>query len=421
MNKKLLAVLLAVCLVAAVLSGCKDEMDISGDGSVTLGEYIGLEVYEAEVEVTDDDWQDTLDSIISSYTTSEEVTEGTVDEGDIVTIDYVGTINDGFEFDGGSSEDYQLELGSDTFIDGFEEGLYGAEIGSTVELDLTFPDDYTGTTEDEDGNEIELAGMDVVFTVTIDSKTEYNEPEFNDEFIQENFAYYGYSTAEEFEDYVREEMYVSNVIDIVWDDFIETCTVEEYDEDEIESYVTYLEEQYESQYESYYGVDTDTYLAAAGVDRDEFDESLLETAQDAMKEKMVYIAIAEAEDLVPTEEEYEEEAMVYVDANGYDSLEALEEDYSKDEVVYAVINTRVQYFIAENVTVLEGERPDDEDTEDEDSDTTDEDSDTSDEDADTTDDADTSDEDSDSTEETEEDSDDSDSEDSEEDEDSDSE
>ncbi|MBQ7089512.1 MAG: FKBP-type peptidyl-prolyl cis-trans isomerase, partial [Clostridia bacterium] len=97
----------------------------------------------------------------SSYVTYEEdIKEGTVQKGDTCAIDYIGK-KDGVAFEGGTGS-YDLEIGSGSFIPGFEEGLIGKKIGSTVDLNLTFPENY--------GNE-ELNGQDVVFTVTIKKVT----------------------------------------------------------------------------------------------------------------------------------------------------------------------------------------------------------------------------------------------------------
>ena len=363
MKKRVLSIIMSACLVMIAFSGCSsssDEIDVSNDGEVTLADYSNLEVYEAEAEVTDEDWEETLSSMLSSAATTEQVTEGTVEEGDSINIDYVGTIYDDYEFDGGTASATDITVGSSGYIDGFDDGLIGAEIGSTVELNLTFPDDYTYTTTDEDGEEIELAGLDVTFAVTINYRTDTITPEFDDDFVVDNYGFYGYTTAEDFEEFVREEMRISNIINVIWDDYVESCTVVSYDQDEVDSYVAVIESYYESQYQSYYGVDIDTYLAAAGVDEEEWNEANIETAQENLKEKMVYYAIAEAEGLVPSQEEYEEEAQLYVDANGLDSLEDLEEAYTKDEVVYAIITERVQEFLAENVNILDGERPEEE-------------------------------------------------------------
>lgn len=118
---------------------------------VTIGEYKGLTLDRASVTVTDDDVQAEIDYNLEENGT--EVNDGTVEEGDSVTINFTGTI-DGKEFDGGSAEDYDLVIGEGGMIDGFEDGIIGMKKGETKELDLTFPDDYY---------EESVAGKPVVF------------------------------------------------------------------------------------------------------------------------------------------------------------------------------------------------------------------------------------------------------------------
>ena len=126
---------------------------------VQLGEYKGIEVTAQDTTVTDEDVETELQSQVENATPIyEEITEGTVADGDVVNIDYEGTL-DGVAFDGGTDTDFNLTIGSGQFIDGFEDGLIGKNIGDTVELNLTFPEDYTVNSD--------LAGQDVVFTVTI--------------------------------------------------------------------------------------------------------------------------------------------------------------------------------------------------------------------------------------------------------------
>ena len=133
-------------------------------------DYKGLSIEVAPpVQVTEDEIQAYMTSEVEAADLYEETTEGVVEMGDLVNIDYVGT-KDGEAFDGGTADNYDLEIGSGSFIDGFEEGLVGQEIGDTVELPLTFPEDYW--------NE-DLAGAEVVFTVTLNAIKEL--PELTDE------------------------------------------------------------------------------------------------------------------------------------------------------------------------------------------------------------------------------------------------
>ena len=122
---------------------------------VTIGEYKGLELTRTSQPVTDDDVQAEINYNLEDN--GSEVKDGTVENGDTVTINFTGTI-DGKEFDGGSAEDYELVVGDGEMIDGFEDGIVGMKSGETKELDLTFPDDYY---------EESVAGKAVVFKVTL--------------------------------------------------------------------------------------------------------------------------------------------------------------------------------------------------------------------------------------------------------------
>ena len=132
--------------------------DYTASDYVELGEYKGLTVKIAPIEVTDEEILAQISANAGSDA-MEDVTEGTVEEGDTANIDYVGKL-DGEAFDGGTAKGYDLEIGSGTFIDGFEDGLVGVKIGDTVDLTLTFPESYPSE---------ELAGKETVFTVTVNS------------------------------------------------------------------------------------------------------------------------------------------------------------------------------------------------------------------------------------------------------------
>ena len=124
--------------------------DLEVDEYVTLADYKEMTVQAAKTEVTDEVIENYINgNMLTTY----PVTDRAVEDGDLVTIDFVGK-KDGEPFENGSSEGYQLKIGSNSFIDGFEEGLIGVMPGDTVDLDLTFPENYK--------NE-ELAGQAVVF------------------------------------------------------------------------------------------------------------------------------------------------------------------------------------------------------------------------------------------------------------------
>ena len=162
--------------------------------NIIVGQYKGVEIEKVEVEaVTDEDIEDALNELVDEYTTTEDVTDRTdVQDGDIANIDYVGKI-DGVEFEGGADEGFDLEIGSGTFIDGFEEGLIGAKVGDTVDVKVTFPDPYENNTD--------LSGKEAVFTVTVNSIQAEVVPELTDAFVAENTDY---TTIEEYRVIVME-------------------------------------------------------------------------------------------------------------------------------------------------------------------------------------------------------------------------
>lgn len=130
-----------------------------------LGTYKGVEVKKNSTEVTPEELEQRIQGILDANPEYIEITDRPAQNGDIVNIDFVG-MKDGEAFDGGTAEDFPLELGSHSFIEGFEEGLVGAEAGSELSLNLTFPEDYFNA---------DLAGQEVVFDVTVNSIEERKE------------------------------------------------------------------------------------------------------------------------------------------------------------------------------------------------------------------------------------------------------
>ena len=171
MKKKIAVLAAGICALSLILTGCSSE--ISND-YVTITKYKGVEIDKVDsTKVSDDDVESQINSVLQSKATTTEVTDRAAHNGDTVTIDYEGK-KDGVAFDGGTATDAQLTLGSGTFIDGFEDGVVGHNIGDTFDLDLTFPENY--------GNE-ELAGQAVVFTVTLKAISQTDVPELTDEFV----------------------------------------------------------------------------------------------------------------------------------------------------------------------------------------------------------------------------------------------
>ena len=258
--KKLLAVLVIITMTLGLLAACgstatKYTLDISPYDELDFSEYVKLpdnfDKYEYKVEeytVTDEDVETEIQTRLSEASETTEVTEGTVDKGDTVKIAFKGTLEDGSTQDGMNTDGTEITLGSAGYIDGFEEGLYGATIGKPVTLDLQFPDPYEPNTD--------LSGAKVTFEVTVLSKKETKAAELNEDFIKTNSE--GAATTEEeyreyikknLQDYANEQMEFQakqNLLKAITND----CEVIKYPEEEVEALKTSLIEQYKSYAES---------------------------------------------------------------------------------------------------------------------------------------------------------------------------
>ena len=149
--------------------------DLRAADYVILGNYKGVEITLDEPEVTDEYLEGYIDYVLQNSAVSTPVLDRPVEMGDVVNIDYVGKIDD-VAFDGGTAQGYDLTIGSGRFIEGFEDGCIGMEVGETRDVEATFPDPYT--------NNPDLAGKVAVFTVTVNSISVEEIPELTDEYVQ---------------------------------------------------------------------------------------------------------------------------------------------------------------------------------------------------------------------------------------------
>lgn len=148
---------------------------VTVEPEVKLGEYKGLEAEVPDTEVTDEDVQKEIDSKLESHADMVVKDEGKVEDGDMVNLDFDGYV-DGEQFEGGQAEGYDLEIGSGSFIPGFEEQVVGLENGEEKDVKVTFPDEYHAE---------ELAGKEAVFKVKINSIKVKETPELDEDLVKE--------------------------------------------------------------------------------------------------------------------------------------------------------------------------------------------------------------------------------------------
>ena len=291
---------------------------------VDLGEYKGIQVSRADIDVDDATLEDTLNSELAQYSYTQEVTDRPVQEGDTVNIDYTGTLN-GEAFDGGSDEGASLTIGSGRFIDGFEDGLIGVAAGETVDLNLTFPEEYSSNPD--------LAGQAVVFEVTVNSITETVVPELTDEFAQEHSAY---QTAEEFREGLRSVMRDQNKRTAVMDALMQQAQFQPMPENLIDYYESEMISQMEYQ-AAMYGMTYENLLAAYGMTEEEFLEMSAENVESNARQDVLLNAIIASEQMELTDEEFQAGAQELADSYGLtadDVISALGEDLLRENLLW---------------------------------------------------------------------------------------
>lgn len=315
---------------------------------VTLGVYKGLEVtVDPVAEVTEEEIDTTIEGSVTSNDLYEEVTEGTVADGDLVNIDYEGKL-DGEAFDGGTAQGQDLLIGSGSFIDGFEEGLIGVEVGETVDLELTFPENYQSE---------ELAGQDTVFTVTVNSIKVI--PEMDDE-LANTLSGGEYTTMDAYREYIRETLQEDHAqtqeTDILVDlmtQLYNTCTIEEYPQELVDYSMASMKNSY-SEMAAMYGMELDDLLSSFyGITEEEFDQQMEEYIKQSLQQEMILKAIAEEEDMTISDEEYTQGCENYRQAQGYDTVEDLVADYGEEVIRTSLLIDKAMDFVRENAVVTE--------------------------------------------------------------------
>ena len=249
---------------------------------VELGDYKNLKIKKEKVSVSQKEVNETIDQILKNFAEKKEVKRA-AKEGDEVVIDFLGK-KDGVAFDGGKAEKFPLELGSKSFIPGFEEGLIGKKAGDELSLDLKFPKDYHAK---------DLAGAKVVFEVKIHEVRENVLPEINEEFLSKLGEF---KTKEDFEKQIKEDLKTQKQVEA--DDKFKDELVKKLAEvSKVPVPEILLEDQKQSiemdmqQNLMYSGLSLDDYLKRMGKTREEW----LENDVKAVAESRVKSGLALAE------------------------------------------------------------------------------------------------------------------------------
>ncbi|MBR2634895.1 MAG: FKBP-type peptidyl-prolyl cis-trans isomerase [Clostridia bacterium] len=326
-----------------------------------LGTYKGM-TYPADSmiseEITDEQVEDYLKGIQIVGTLADsaftEITDGTVQKFDMVTIDYRGVIS-GEEHENATASDQELLIGSGTYMEGFESGLIGKEAGKEIQLDLVFSPYYGDPT---------VAGKPVTFYVTVKKIRRPTVPELTVETIN---ALYGSSFAslsevkEDIRDYLKTEKSAnaaSAIISYLELKLMDSCTVIQYPEKEMEHYRNHFVDFYSQNLEN--GQTLEEYCEEVlGIQYEEFMEGAEDYAKETVKGTLMFLDIAKKENITCTDEQLEALILGLYEGQAayYNSLEEFLQEYvtiyGADFFELKVISAAVMEMVAENATKVE--------------------------------------------------------------------
>lgn len=326
--------------VMSKTEGVEITMTVTTYPEVKLGEYKGLKVTKLPTEATDEDIENELLSMQKRNSRLIDVTDRAAEMGDTATIDFEG-FTDGVAFEGGKGENYPLELGSGSFIPGFEEQVAGHSIDEEFDVNVTFPEEYAA----------ELAGKEAVFKCKIHEIKATELPELDDEFAKDVSEF---DTLDELKEDLKkklsdskeakaktdiENQLLDQVVEGMEADIPECMFAKRTDE---------MMQEYSYQLQNS-GIDLDTYLQYMGQDKETFKASLKDGAEKQVKLSLALTAVIEAEKIEPTEEEINDEAAKIGANYGMDAeqvkksvpVSRIAEDVARNKAVDLIVDSAV--------------------------------------------------------------------------------
>ena len=341
----------------AVFAGCAPKGDFSySDGisdtgywkgvkalkKVELCEYTGISVPSDVHAIADESVQAEIDSIVSGYTTEEQITDRAVADGDTVNIDYVGSV-DGVEFEGGSTggQGTEVTIGVTQYIDDFLEQLIGHSPGESFDIEVTFPEDY--------GVE-DLNGKDAVFAITVNHIVNTVVPELTDDFVADNLSgEYGWGTVDEMKEEIRSGQQQIAVSQYVQEYVIDNTAVNTIPKALLTHQKDLIVDYYQGLADSY-GMELNEFLSA-NMEIADTEELLTEFQDDIAQAATVSLVMqAVAEDLAISITD-EDVAAFFVENMGTEDYTEYETEYGLPYLKMVVLQKHVVDYLTENAVL----------------------------------------------------------------------
>lgn len=309
--------------------------------AVTLGEYKGIQVEKAPIEVTDEEIEAQVNKEREANSRTVTVEDRAVQKGDIATIDFEGFV-DGVAFDGGKGENYDLEIGSNTFIPGFEDQLVGAEIGKELDVNVTFPEEYGAK---------ELAGKEAVFKCKVNGIKVKELPEADDEFAQEVSEF---DTLDEYKADIKAKLLKDKEDeakrakeDAVIGKIVENATMDIPDA-MVEYQTQQMLDDFGRRMQSQ-GLSLEQYFQFTGMTEADYKEQMKPRALQNIQSRLVLEAVAEAEKLEATEEDLEKEYAKMAEQYklDVDKVKEIFGEYQKEELKKDIVIQKAAELVTE--------------------------------------------------------------------------
>ncbi len=273
------------------------EVIVAVKPEVLLGEYKGITLPQLDLAVTEAEVDAEINRALDQHAELSLKEEGTIEQGNTVVFDFSGSVN-GEKFEGGTSENYELVIGSGQFIPGFEDQMVGLAIGSEADLTVVFPESY---------HEASLAGKEAVFHVKIHEIKQRIVPALDDEFVQE-LNLEGISTVEAYKTHVvttlesqKQTREKQNTMNLAIQKVVDQSQFD-LPEEMVQEEVQKMKENQERQIKGY-GLDFNTYLQYMGKTMESFMEDLKKEATSQLRAQLVIEAVGKKENFEISDEE----------------------------------------------------------------------------------------------------------------------
>ncbi|RIM68834.1 trigger factor [Staphylococcus xylosus] len=276
------------------------EANVVVEPEVQLGDYKGLEIEKQNVELTDEELQESIDHQLGHLAEMVVKEDGAIENGDTVNIDFDGYV-DGEQFEGGQAEGYDLEIGSGSFIPGFEEQLVGVKTGEEKDVNVTFPEEYHAE---------ELAGKEANFKTKVNEIKFKDVPELTDEIANELDA--EANTVDEFKENLRKRLTEQKETDAENNQKEEAISKasnnatidvpEAMINTELDRMVQEFGQRMQQQ-----GLNLETYFQISGQDESQLREQMKDDAEERVKTNLTLTAIADAEEVEVSDDDIDKE------------------------------------------------------------------------------------------------------------------